>query len=220
VARVPKDIEPSELVEQVMKAHKLAERYLKYLYHNPQTGRWTGFWACPRPTGKYTGLWPPSLIERIFAFCGKPNMILEPFGGRSKLGVSVDINRDVRPTVVADAQHLPFREKTFDMVLADPPYEDEFVEHYAGLAKRRIKFTFYKALVECARVCKHFLIILHFLIPTRPKAFDRIATIGVSSGPNKRIRCLSIFRRKRGGVIDELQPVKQSKLGEFIKRKI
>jgi len=137
-------------------------RYLKYLYQNPQTGKWTGFWACARPLGKYTGLWPSTLIERIFEFCGKPNTILEPFGGKSKLGVSVDINQDVRPTVVADAQHLPFRDSSFDMVLADPPYEDPFVRHYANLAKKRIKFHFYRALAECARFVNIFLLCFIF----------------------------------------------------------
>jgi len=42
--------------------------------------------------------------------------------------------------------------------------------------------------------------VLHTLIPKHPgrDMFRRVATIGVSTGPNKRIRCLSIFRKFKG----------------------
>ena len=41
---------------------------------------------------------------------------------------------------------------------------------------------------------------LHTLIPKHPgrDVFKRVATIGISTGPNKRIRCLSVFRKFGG----------------------
>lgn len=135
----------------------------KYLYRHPRTGNYTGFWACGRVIGPYTGRWPPGLVRRIYEFCSRPENVLEPFGGTSKLGVSIDLNREVRPTVLAG----PLR--------------------------------FYRALEEAARCVRPggWLAVLHFLIPNGPRdaRVKRVATIGISSGPNKRIRCLSIFRK-------------------------
>jgi len=176
---------------------------LKYLYRNPISGVYTGFWACERPRGPYVGIWPFGLIERVFQLCGKPETILEPFGGTSKLGISIDINPKVKPHIRADAQHLPIRSNRFDMVLMDPPYEDKAVRHYSDIwqpeTRKKLRFSFYKAFKEAARCVKPggFLVLLHFLIPINPGRgdFKRVATIGISTGPNKRIRCLSIFRK-------------------------
>jgi len=183
---------------------------LKYLYKNPKSGVYTGFWYCGRPTGKYVGKWPKGLINRIFELCGYPTSILEPFAGTSRLGISIDLNPKVRPHIRADAQFLPIRDNSFDMVLMDPPYDLTMVYHYSDLWKTqkrsRLKFSFYKAMKEGARVTKPggHLVILHFLIPKHPdrKKFRRIASIGISTGPNKRIRCLTIFRKlaSKGGL--------------------
>ena len=176
---------------------------LKYLYQNPESGIYTGFWACSRPHGKYTGIWPIGLIERVFELIGKPETILEPFAGTSKLGVSIDLNCNVHPNIVADAQKLPIKDESFDCVLLDPPYSDIYVQHYSDLDQRirrtKPKFGFYKAFTEAGRVVKKggFVVLLHTLIPKNlgRDRFRRVATIGISSGPNKRIRCLSIFKR-------------------------
>jgi len=176
---------------------------LNYLYRNPKSGVYTGYWACERPRGPYVGLWPPGLIERIFQITGQPDLILEPFAGLSKLGVSVDINPKVRPDIRADAQKLPIRDDIFDMVLMDPPYEPQAVRHYSDLwqtePRTRPQFRFYHAWKEGARVTRPggYLVLLHFIIPKHPgrRKFRRVATIGISTGPNKRIRCLSIFRK-------------------------
>lgn len=128
----------------------------KYLYQNPISGVYTGFWACSRPHGKYTGIWPFGLIERIFTLLGKPKTILEPFGGTSKLGVSIDWNRHVKPHIIADAQHLPIKDNCIQMVLTDPPYDENYVQHYSDLdqriARSKPSFSFYKAMLEAARV--------------------------------------------------------------------
>jgi len=175
----------------------------KYLYQNPESGVYTGFWACSRPHGKYTGIWPIGLIERVYELIGKPNTILEPFSGTSKLGVSIDWNSNVHPDILADAQNLPIRDECFDAVFLDPPYTENYVQHYSDLDQRlkrtKPKFGFYKAFTEAGRVCKSggHVVLLHTLIPKNinKESFGRVATIGISSGPNKRIRCLTIFRK-------------------------
>jgi len=130
----------------------------KYLYRTPLSGVYTGFWACMRPRGKYTGLWPGGLLERIWALIGKQNSILQPFAGLSKIGIGCDWNRNVRPNIVADAQYLPIRDNSFDCVLMDPPYGETYVAHYSSLdqriARTKPKFSFYKAMEEGARVTR------------------------------------------------------------------
>lgn len=178
----------------------------KYLYQNPESGVYTGFWACSRPHGKYTGIWPFGLIARVFCLIGKPKTILEPFGGISKLGVSIDWNRHVKPTIIADAQHLPIRDESVDGVFVDPPYDSNYVQHYSDLDQRikrtKPKYRFYHAFAEAGRVCKPggHVVLLHTLIPKHigRENFRRVATIGISTGPNKRIRCLTVFRKFKG----------------------
>ena len=132
---------------------------LKYLYRNPKSGVYTGYWACSRPTGKYTGLWPGGLLKRIWVLIGgKPEKILQPFTGLSKVGVGCDWNRHVHPDIIADAQHLPIKDDSFDCVLLDPPYTQTYVAHYAALdqriARSKPKFSIYKAFGEGARVTR------------------------------------------------------------------
>lgn len=131
---------------------------IKYLYFNPRSGVHTGFWACMRPHGKYTGLWPGGLLERIWALIGKPRTILQPFTGLSKIGVGIDLNSHVRPDIIADAQQLPIKDNSFEAVLMDPPYTQTYVAHYSDLdqriARTKPKFGFYKAMKEGARVTR------------------------------------------------------------------
>ncbi|MBU2060086.1 MAG: hypothetical protein KKB38_20440, partial [Gammaproteobacteria bacterium] len=102
------------------------------------------------------------------------------------------------PDIVADAQHLPLKSESFGMVLMDPPYSTKELVRYLG---KKIRFSIYKSLDEAKRVVKlgGYIVLLHTLIPKhlgRDK-FRRVATIGISTGPNKHIRCVTIFRRYR-----------------------
>jgi len=47
--------------------------------------------------------------------------------------VFLDIRREVRPTVLADAKHLPLRAESFGLVVFDPPYR--YFPTASGLAK-------------------------------------------------------------------------------------
>jgi len=63
--------------------------------------------------------------------------------GTSKLGdVRVDISVDYRPHVVATLRRLPFKDKSFDTVIADPPWINQYylwlAEELPRVARRRI----------------------------------------------------------------------------------
>jgi len=173
---------------------KKSKNYLKYLYFPAEKNEKviTGFWALPRPTGKYRWRFPKGLLDRIgqlIPFEGKK--ILHLFCGISKFGdIRIDINPKVKPNYILDLTRdkLPFKDETFDIVIADPPYYN---------------FPPYSFVSEASRVVKKggYLIIFHQLIYIRPKGFERFAQIAVSCGPNTRIRTLSIFKKTFGDVI-------------------
>jgi len=42
--------------------------------------------------------------------------------GKSKIGLRCDVDRKVKPDVIADLYHLPFNKYSFDTVICDPPF--------------------------------------------------------------------------------------------------
>ena len=151
----------------------------------------TGFWALPRPVGKYKTRHPDELLKRLEVLIGPFNnkKILHLFSGISRFPnakheVRVDINSEVNPDYILDLKKdkLPFPDNYFDIVYADPPYYD---------------FKPYCFVKGAVRVLKPngFLVILHQLVYKKPKGTVRFAVIGVSTGPNMRLRCLNIFKK-------------------------
>lgn len=161
----------------------------------------TGFWVLHRPVGPYTGIWPIGLIKRLKRKIGWSDKVLEVCSGTSKEGITIDLNLNMKPDICADAHHLPFRDGVFDRVLFDPPYNDDYVQHYSDIAKPQVRsypsFKLYKALEECTRVCSFggCVILLHWLIAKKPLYTVRSLTVGITTGPNKRIRCLQVFKK-------------------------
>jgi hypothetical protein len=55
-------------------------------------------WWLPRPpVSRYPGGFPRNFEAKLSTLLGDPPSILQPFGGRSELGVCVDINPVLRP---------------------------------------------------------------------------------------------------------------------------
>ncbi len=48
--------------------------------------------------------------------------VLQLFGGQADWGITIDLDRTLRPSVVGNALFPPFACETFDAVLIDPPY--------------------------------------------------------------------------------------------------
>jgi len=55
---------------------------------------------------------------------------------------------NVRPTIVADMQHLPFRDGVFSMVIFDPPHDKYGKRSYMALRYGSISDEDYEALLE------------------------------------------------------------------------
>ena len=160
----------------------MVERWLNYEIQNVITG----FWALERPHGEYRWVYPNSFLQRLSTLIDfEDKEILHLFCGSSTFGtVRVDINPDVSPDVLLDLtkEKLPFPDNSFDVVIADPPYKD---------------FKPYCFVDEAVRVLKPkgFLVILHNLVYKNPKGTRRWACLGLSSGPNMKVRCCNIWRK-------------------------
>lgn len=122
--------------------------------------------------------------------------MLHLFGGMSKFGVRLDIDRVVKPHILGDAWLPPFAENSFDVVVIDPPYsymtqyERHALFHAAGFVAREMVVwfdTIWAADYRALKLRKCWLV--------RPRS-------------NCYIRCLQIFKK-----VGSIYPVRDFKRG-------
>lgn len=136
----------------------------------------TDLWATPRPRTRKWGC--GELIRQLEVKFGKFDAFFGKTDGVPENAISVDINPDSKPTVVADWKSLPFEDETFGFVFWDPPYD--------RLYRQELK--------EIARVSKR-MALLHEYVQPLIADWEREVVLGITMGPNRRIRCLQIWRR-------------------------
>ncbi len=162
----------------------------------------TDIWACGRPMGKYSGIYPMGFMKRLANLiefdCKK---ILHLFSGSVhslENHHTLDIKKDVNPNIIADArEELPIENESYDIVIADPPYDSDWKTYGKKLYKTDVVKP-YSFLKEAIRILKPkgYLCILHQLIYKTPKGTKRKSVIGITTGPNMRIRALNIFQKE------------------------
>jgi hypothetical protein len=149
-------------------------------------------------SGFYGG-YPATYLKRIEALFPDRRHVLHLFSGHVDQAVipgdTVDINADLNPTYVDDAQTLrnvPLF--IYDLVLADPPYSVEDAEHYQKSMINRN--TVMRALEGVRRGT--YVVWLDQVLPMYKKRIWRIeAVIGLVRSTNHRFRVITIFRRLR-----------------------
>lgn len=163
-------------------------------------GRVVGTWIMGndyRVKSEYYGGYPAGYLRRVRALFPDKSRVLHLFSGKVDLAVfpgdTVDINADLAPTYVDDAQTLervPLGQ--YDLVLADPPYSVEDADHYqTTMVKRNVVMRALQRLPVGAHV-----VWLDQVLPMyRKDAFSLDATIGMWKSTNHRFRGVSIFRR-------------------------
>lgn len=166
-----------------------------------QDGRIVGTWIMGndyRVKSTYYGGYPAGYLKRIKSLFPDKNKVLHLFSGRVDLSVfpgdTVDINSELSPTYVDDAQTLlkvPLDQ--YDLVLADPPYSVEDAEHYqTTMIKRSIVMRALQRLPSGAHV-----VWLDQVLPMYRKDFFTMqACIGMYKSTNHRFRGITIFKRK------------------------
>lgn len=166
-----------------------------------EDGRIVGTWIMGnnyRVKSGYYGGYPASYLRRVKALFPDKRFVLHLFSGvvdqSAFPGDTVDINPDLKPTYVDDAQRLDMVPLgCYDLVLADPPYSVEDAEHYqTAMVKRNVVMQALQRLKPGAHV-----VWLDQVLPMyRKDAFNVEAVIGMVKSTNHRFRVMTVFGRK------------------------
>jgi hypothetical protein len=169
-------------------------------------GRVVGTWIMGNDyrvqTGFYGG-YPAGYLRRIKSMFPDKKRVLHLFSGKVDLaalpGDTVDINPDLSPTYVDDAQKLqsvPLAD--YDLILADPPYSIEDCERYqTTMVKRNTVMSALSGLSPGAHV-----VWLDQVLPMfRKDTFSIEAVIGMVKSTNHRFRVITIFRRLQDAAV-------------------
>jgi len=150
-----------------------------------------------RVSSNYYGGYPATYLKRVKALFPEKEEVLHLFSGKVDTevfpGDTVDINSELNPTYVDDAQTLlnvPLEK--YDLILADPPYSEEDANHYKTSMINRNKVM--KALSRC-RSGTHIVWLDQVKPMYRKDTFDMVGEIGISKSTNHRYRVMSIFHR-------------------------
>lgn len=168
-------------------------------------------WALGPSNCGYPGAFPRGLIKRIRRrWWGQKRLWL--FSGSFKdgrAGITYDIKKELNPSVCGNCEVLPFKNNSFDFIMADPPYsEKEAMELY-----QLPYVNIIKTLNEMIRVCKPGgkIIFFHRLIPAifpglnLSKKTQLIGVVGVFTiAGMSNLRALTIFK-KRGELTDPFE---------------
>lgn len=168
-----------------------------------EDGRVVGTWIMGnnyRVKSEYYGGYPAGYLRRVRALFPDKQRVLHLFSGRVDTAVfpgdTVDINPDLNPTYLDDAQSLegvPLSQ--YDLILADPPYSVEDCEHYGTSMVSRNKVM--RALGR-VRPGTHVVWLDQVLPMYRKDTFDIEAVIGMWKSTNHRFRGITIFCRRDG----------------------
>lgn len=166
-----------------------------------EDGRIVGTWIMGNAYGVksgYYGGYPHGYLKRIKALYPDKQRALHVFSGRVDQsawpGDTVDLNPDMEPTYLDDAQSLktvPLQ--NYDIVLADPPYSVEDAEHYQPTMVKRNKVL--KALTG-VRAGTPVVWLDQVLPMYRKDEWRIVGVVGMVKSTNHRFRVVTIFERR------------------------
>lgn len=169
--------------------------------------RWIdGMWIMGNnyKTSGFYGAYPHTYLKRIMSLFPDAENVLHLFAGSLEKGnyVRFDIKNDYAD-VCGDAHKLSsyFKDKKFDLILADPPYSIEDCEHYGcSMVKRNV------VLKECYKILDDngYIVWLDQVLPMfRKDELNMVGVIGMVKSTNHRFRVITIFKKIKKNVVNE-----------------
>lgn len=166
-------------------------------------GRIVGVWIMGnnyQRAADYYGAYPHGYLRRVRALFPDAGNVLHLFSGYVSVsefpGDTVDINPELNPTYIDDAQTLnnvPLGE--YDLILADPPYSVEDAVHYKTSMVQRNKVM--QALGYRCQPGATVVWLDQTLPMYRKDQWEIIGLIGMMKSTNHRFRMVTIFRNRR-----------------------
>lgn len=149
---------------------------------------------------EFYGEYPPNYLKRIHSLFQDCVDVLHLFSGTVEKGfwkneVTFDINPEHKPDVVGDVRELLrfFEKNSFDLVVADPPYEESDFKVYG-----QEPFNKNKVVDDVFEIVKAggFLVWMDLREPQyKGKKWKMVGTISFSQGGNHRLRGIWIFQK-------------------------
>lgn len=164
-------------------------------------------WFLPRPKkDKYKGgmplyceEWLVQLSKDILGKQPDENLnLLNLFCGMNKIGVKVDVRKNVKPDFVCDAHKISaLFDYKFEVILADPPYSDDESKVLYGTGKLNYK----KWTTECEKILKEggLLVVYHkYVMPNpNPDVFEVVKRVFIGNRTFHSPRVAIFFRKKK-----------------------
>lgn len=154
----------------------------------------------PVTEGVY-GAYPKGFLKRMVLRLGcKPRDVVHVCSGTltkkdTAGGLRVDLRKNARPDIIADARALPFKNNSIKGMMIDPPYSKEYARDLYQTDYPRPAHI----LAEAARVVKPCgrIGFLHFLIPVPPPGCKILRVVAISQGCGYRIRAFTIYEKEQ-----------------------
>lgn len=169
-------------------------------------------WILPRPRKhRYKGGFPLHFEKKLIKLLKPTGPILHSFGGMAEYGLRVDINPEVKPDIIADAHHLPFKNDVFGLVICDPPYDEE---HSQKLYKTKA-VNYSKYISEAVRVCKPggFVVSYHWALTPRPPQTSYFCRIFIAGRIWHRPRVACVFQKDTEEIKKKKEFISQAVIG-------
>ena len=134
-------------------------------------------------------------MEEVSGKAVDPSKVLHLCSGSMVTGVRVDIREERNPDIVADCRNVPLPDESFDWIMADPPYSEEYAKNLYGTEKDYPKPG--QILKEASRLLKPGGLygFLHFQVPMPRKPMKIVNVYGVTTGAGYAIRAWTLLRK-------------------------
>lgn len=136
--------------------------------------------------------------------CDDPAAVLHLCSGSVVTGTRVDIRPEMKPDIVADCRNVPLPDESFDFILADPPYSEEYA---AVLYDTELDYPRPgQILHEACRLLRPGgkVGLLHFQVPMSRKPLRVLGVYGVTTGAGFNIRAWTLLEKAGGNAANRL----------------